>query len=175
MRPLVERLFDETLSLSAVLEQLQSDATLSAAAKTAGLRLAAASGFELDSIVRGVDLVVHDGQRSATEYARALSRARALQRALPNDAAAVRRLGYAQFRAGELESALTSFQRARQMARGDGIELGFEAMTHARLRQAPEARDALRRFEEVIRRAGLDHDYQMFRVLTEAQEAVGTL
>jgi len=143
----VDALYEKHLHKQAVVEALQEASGLERPQRAAAI-LEARSRNDSPSILfeRAIEVVCAAG-RTPTEYLRALEAAEVCAELAPDGVLGHGLLGAAQYRMGEFERALASFERAdvvdRTFGTGEGpgaAGLFFRAMTFERLGRTKEAR-----------------------------------
>jgi DNA-binding beta-propeller fold protein YncE len=121
--------------------------------------------------------VVASPDHPAAAYDRALRDAEAASRLVPEDGLILNTLGVARYRAGDLAGALEALTRSDALnAAGAGgshpADLAFLAMAHHRLGHRAEARAALGKLRDAMRRARWKDDPESRGFLREAEALI---
>ena len=173
----IDRLANEGLFQSEILERLQTDPDLSGPVREEALVLAASpveNAFWLD--IAGRSVATHPGAM-ASAYQRALEQAETASRVMPYRSGFRVTLGMARYRLGQYNEAVETLSRAQPSGspRDEAAEaprLAFLAMAEYRLGRLDRAKTALENFRDVLRRAARAGDEEIVSIRQEAEQLI---
>jgi WD40 repeat protein len=173
-RGLVEALFARPLTRADALARLRDHKGIGEAVRGRALELAGRRPDDPAYFNRAGRDVVRYRDAAPAACRQALAWAQTAYDLAPDSGACLTTLGIAQYRLGQHAQALASLSRAEQLNRADAREqladFAFLAMAHQRLSHAAEARAALGRLRELVKKppAGLGEEAPAFVAEAEA-------
>jgi eukaryotic-like serine/threonine-protein kinase len=155
-----------------VIAALEADPHLAPDVRSAAQRLARVRGdnpYQLDGQAWAV---VQKPGGPADAYALALRKAETAYRVDQNDGRILTTLGAAQYRAGRYLEAVATLTRAESISRGTPGDCAFLALAQHQLGREEEARAALVRLREILKRPEWINDAMAQTLLNEVAEGV---
>jgi serine/threonine protein kinase len=167
-------LLDEGVAVSEITERLEADGKLEELVRNTALQMAEALAGDEIVLRHASWAAVRDSGADMKEYRRVLTLAEELcRRGPPDNAAAIKTLGIAQYRAGLYQDALVTLTSADAHADGQESEVaGFLAMTYYQLGHTEEAGEALKRQRTIIQDSKQSANEERRNFLREAEALI---
>jgi WD40 repeat protein len=174
---LVATLFKRFPLQAEVIEHLRADATLAGPVREAALEVAASQREEPNRLYTASWEIIVSPDRSAQDYDRALRYAEVANRLVPDSGTFMKGLGVAQYRKAKYAEAVENLTRSdRVLAPRVGgsvpANLAFTAMAHHRLGHRAEAREALSRLRDAMKRSQWKEDRESQGFVREAEALI---
>jgi WD40 repeat protein len=196
---LVEYYFAQPLARADCLESIRGNKAISEAVRQKALELADAYADHPERLNHAAWDVVRCPGRSKEACRLALRAAETLSRRQPNNASYLNTLGFAQYRVGRYQEALTTLTRSDALtvsratkaisadiglvlmnpwllpqthylvAHGDPADVAFLAMTHHRLNHPEQAQASLARLQDLLKQERWANDQEAQALLREAE------